>query len=264
MDIQDRERLGRETLRAAEERARDLVGDDVPLTTELAVGAVVASIVTAAEHARTIVLEHREPSGLRRVVTRSCASGVAARADIPVISVPVDWSDPTPADEASVVTVGVDIPERCRAVLAAGAHAALARGATLRILHTWWFPSVYDDAILPHDQNATWKRRVHEEIKAALHDLGDHVADLPLRIDTRHGHAAEALIAASHDSILLVVGRHDPHVPFGSHLGPVARAVVRDATCPVLLANPRASAGTHKGVSRLMHAMTQPTGIPPI
>jgi nucleotide-binding universal stress UspA family protein len=189
---------------------------------------------------------------------------VAARAEIPVVAVPVGWSDPTPAGEAPVVTVGVDIPERCRAVLGAGAHAAVARGATLRILHTWWFPSVYDDAILPHDRNATWKRRVHEEIKAALHDLGDHVADLPLRIDTRHGHAGEALIAASHDSVLLVVGRHDPQVPFGSHLGPVARAVLHDATCPVLLANPRAAAGSHKGVSRLMHALTEQTGIPPI
>ena len=28
-------------------------------------------------------------------------------------------------------------------------------------------------------------------------------------------------------------------VPIGSHIGPVARAVLREATCPVLLATPR-------------------------
>ena len=264
MDIEDRERLGRETLRVAEERARDLLGDEVAITTELALGSVVPAIVTAAEHARMIVLEHREASGLRRLVTRSSASGVAARADVPVISVPAGWSDPTPAVEAPVVTVGVDIPERCRAVLGAAAHAALSRGATLRIVHTWWFPSIYDDALLDRDQSATWKRRAHDEIKAVLHDLGDQVAGLPVQVDTKQGHAAEALIAASRDSILLVVGRHDPHVPFGSHLGPVARAVVRDAACPVLLANPRATPGHHRSGSRLMRAMVQPTGIPPI
>lgn len=263
-DVRNRERIGRDALRAAEERARDLLGDGIPITTELAAGSVAPSIVTAAEHARLIVLEHREPSGLMRVVTRSVASGVAARAEIPVISVPRGWSDPTPAGEAPVVTVGVDIPERCRAVLGAGAHAAQSLGASLRILHTWWFPSVYDDALLKREQNATFKRRAHEEIKAALHDLGDHLGDLTVRIDIRHGHAGEALIDASGDSVLLVIGRHDPLMPFGSHLGPVARAVLRDAACPVLLAHPRAAAGSHRRVSRLMHAMMQPTGLPPI
>jgi nucleotide-binding universal stress UspA family protein len=54
-----------------------------------------------------------------------------------------------------------------------------------------------------------------------------------------HGRAAEALVEASADAELLVIGRHDPLVPIGSHVGPVARAVLREATCPVLLASPR-------------------------
>ena len=41
------------------------------------------------------------------------------------------------------------------------------------------------------------------------------------------------------DAELVVVGRHDPRTPLGSHLGPVARAVLAGAGCPVLLANPR-------------------------
>jgi nucleotide-binding universal stress UspA family protein len=47
------------------------------------------------------------------------------------------------------------------------------------------------------------------------------------------------LVECSADAELLVIGRHDPLVPIGSHIGPVARAVLREATCPVLLATPR-------------------------
>jgi nucleotide-binding universal stress UspA family protein len=55
------------------------------------------------------------------------------------------------------------------------------------------------------------------------------------------GRAVEAILAAAEGADLLVIGRHDPLVPYGSHIGPVARAVLREATCPVLLASPEAS-----------------------
>ena len=38
---------------------------------------------------------------------------------------------------------------------------------------------------------------------------------------------------------MLVVGRHDPVVPLGSHLGPVTRTVLNHAACPVLVIDPR-------------------------
>jgi hypothetical protein len=57
-------------------------------------------------------------------------------------------------------------------------------------------------------------------------------------VEASHGLAAEVLLEVGRTAELLVVGRHDPLVPVGSHIGPVARAVLQDATCPVLLANP--------------------------
>ena len=36
----------------------------------------------------------------------------------------------------------------------------------------------------------------------------------------------------------MVVGRHDTVMPVGSHMGPVARAVLSASACPVLLADP--------------------------
>ena len=69
--------------------------------------------------------------------------------------------------------------------------------------------------------------------------LGHEVADVPLEVDARHADPADALIDARRTTVLLVVGRHDAVFPMGSHLGPIARAVLREAACPVLLADPR-------------------------
>ena len=66
-----------------------------------------------------------------------------------------------------------------------------------------------------------------------------HVA-IETEVVVHPGRAIEAILEASHGAQLLVIGRHDPLVPVGSHVGPVARAVLREATCPVLLASPRA------------------------
>lgn len=236
----DLERIGRQTLNAAVERAGDLVGDGIMVTTGLAVGGVVPSIVEATkDDVRMVVMQHRALSRLRRVVTRSVTSGVAAHARVPVVSVPSTWSPESRATRT--VTVGVDIPDRSTEVLRAAAHAAATRGAVLRVLHTWSFPSAYDDIILTRTESKEWADRATAEIRTVLDSLGADLAGVPVQIDARHAQAAEALVEASTNSDLLVIGRHDPVVPIGSHLGPVARAVLREAGSPVLLADPRPS-----------------------
>ncbi|HRD59843.1 MAG TPA: universal stress protein, partial [Nocardioides sp.] len=52
---------------------------------------------------------------------------------------------------------------------------------------------------------------------------------------------AEILVKASAASSLLVVARRDPRLPFGSHLGPVVRQLLREAECPVMVVEPRPS-----------------------
>jgi nucleotide-binding universal stress UspA family protein len=118
-------------------------------------------------------------------------------------------------------------------------HEARGRGATLRVLHTWAFPGAYDDIIVSRVEHDQWTERATKDIHEALAKLGDEASGLTVEVEARHAHPGDALIKAARRSDLLVVGRHDPLVPAGSHLGPVARAVLREATCPVLLADPR-------------------------
>lgn len=237
VDIVDLEHAARGVLGAAVERARDLLPEGLPVTTQLVWGGPVPAIVSASEECRMVVLQRRPLARVLRVVTRSTSSGVAAHAHVPVVSVPAAW---TPReDDVPTVAVGVDIPERAEHVLRAAAHEARARGATLRVVHTWAYPGAYDDIIVSRIEHEQWTERATQDIHTALAALGDEVEGLTVVIEARHAHAGDALIRAARTSEVLVIGRHDPLVPAGSHLGPVARAVLREAACPVLLADPR-------------------------
>lgn len=233
----DLERAGRQALNAALERAGQIV-EGVPVTAELRIGGVVPTLVDVAADARMIVLERRDLSSMMRVVTRSVSSGVAARARVPVVSVPSHWLPDRTHGDFPTVTVGVDVPERAVPVLRAAAVEAKSRGAVLHVLHTWNFPGAYDDIILTRTESDEWVARATAEIHTAIDTLGDDFSGVPVQIAARHAYAADALIEASRETELLVIGRHDPLVPIGSHLGPIARAVLRDAECPVLLVDP--------------------------
>ncbi len=231
------ERLGRQHLTAALEQARDLVSEGTLVTADLVLGGVVPSIVeAAADDVRMVVLQHRDLSRVRWVVTRSVTGGVAARARVPVVAVPATWS--AEHTGTRTVTVGVDVPDRSGEVLSAAADAAAARSASLRVVHVWDYPASYDDVVRTATDAPEWQSRATTEVQRALDPLHEHLDGVPVQIDVGRAHAADALIEASAHSDLVVIGRHDPVIPLGSHLGPVARAVLREATCPVLLADP--------------------------
>ncbi len=239
VDSADFELPGRLALSSAVERALDLVSDTVPVTSELVWGGVVTTIVDIGATARLIVLQRRPLSRMMRVVTRSVSSGVAAHSRVSVVSVPAHWSPNSSNGVLPTVTVGVDVPDRSQEILRTAARAASGRGARLNVLHAWALPGVYDDIITSRTEDTEWATRATAEIQALLDELADELAGVEVTIDARHAFPADALVEAGRTSDLVVVGRHDVLVPVGSHLGPIARAVLRESTCPVLLAEPR-------------------------
>lgn len=243
MERADLDRAGRLALESAAEKARDLVGDRVPVTSELMQGRVVGSLVEAASEASSVVLQRRPLSRLERVVTRSVSSGVAARAHVPVISVPARWSPVRSRGVEPTVTVGVDVPDRSSHLLHLAVDISRSRDARLRIVHTWFLPGSYADFVMPPEEQARWVDRATAEIRQSLDSLAIDVPSDEVIIEVLHAYPGDALVERSRSSDLLIVGRHDPMIPFGSHLGPVARGVMRDATCPVLLADPHRIAG---------------------
>lgn len=234
----DVEKLGREVLDLAVERAERLVGGAVPVTHELVRGTPVSVLVEAGRSARMVVLEHRHLSRLERLVNRTVAGGVAAHLRVPVVAVPAGWHRPV---ASRVVVAGVDVPERSDEVLREAAAEARARGAVLRVVHAWPVPPAYEDMV-DAGEHGRWADEARAGVRVALDRLGDESLASEAEVLVHTGRPLESLLAASEGADLLVVGRHDPLVPIGSHVGPVARAVLREATCPVLLATPRGRA----------------------
>ena len=172
MDSVDFERTGHLALEGALERARDLVPDTVQVTSELVLGGVVPAIARAGEKARLIVLQRRPLSRMRRVVTRSVSSGVAARSRVSVVSVPAGWSPARSSGAVPTVTVGVDAPERSEHLLRVAAEAAVGRGASLYVLHTWELPGAYADIVISRAEDEEWTNRAKAEIRATLDLIG--------------------------------------------------------------------------------------------
>jgi nucleotide-binding universal stress UspA family protein len=225
---------GRALLARAEAAARDLSGSDVAVTTELVDdGWVVDDLVRCSREASLVVVEHRDLSRLRRVLTGSFAHGVAARASSPVVSVPASW-DPTRLPTWRVV-VAVQDSSEAPDLLRAGFDEARARGATLTVLHAWWLASGYDLLVVDQDVRDHWKERSREELEPVLAPLREEYAEVHVRVRVRHAPPVDAVLDVSPVADLIVLGRRHHRLPLGTHLGPVARAALGHAACPVMI-----------------------------
>ncbi len=230
----DSHEYGREVLDRAAQLARDLSGGRVRVSTELAKGATVPAVSRAADAGCMVVLQHRALFRARRVITRSVTSALAASTRVPVVAVPEDWG---PEATHGIVSVGVEDPGTARALLREAVNTAVGRGARLRILHAAMSPDVYSDSILTTVEIAevdNWLAWSTAALHGAVDDLVEE-SGVDAEVEVTGDAAADLLIEATGSSELLLLGRHEPNVPYGSHPGPVVRAVIREAQCPVVL-----------------------------
>lgn len=224
---------GRELLDAVASQAHALMNGAVPVETELRTGSVVTELTELSRGAHLVVLQRRQLSRLQRLVTRSVSAHVAGRAHAHTVSVPEGWE---PRDgEPRQVTVGVDgadTEEGGRLLDHAFARAAEAR-AELTVVHAWQLPSGYDDAVVEQLEVEEWRERYLRVLNSRLGPLQSLHPTVRTSVEIRHLHPAEALIQAAKDSDLVLVGRGRLEHPLVEHLGSVARAVLREADCPI-------------------------------
>jgi nucleotide-binding universal stress UspA family protein len=231
--------VGNDLLQAAVDRAEKMVDGRVPVTRTLRHGPVVPALVELSKGADRVVLQHRRLSGPRRVFTGSVCSGVAARAPVPVVSVPELWVHPG----AGGIVVGIQDTTGNHAVLEQAFALAAVRDCALTVLHAWTIPMIFDDAMLrpPVAEEAREELRVRIEHEMAVWRACHTTVDV--RLDLPYARPADALVAASDRSALLVLGRRSASSSV-SRLGPVTRALLRLSRCPVMVL-PIASAHRH-------------------
>jgi nucleotide-binding universal stress UspA family protein len=236
-------RAGEAVLAQARHRLVRLLGEDaaaISVSTELCHSSVVPALVAAGAHAHELVLQHRGmgPGGHTRRL--SVTLGVAARARVPVLAVPDTWRA-EPSAETLTVTVGVVDPTVSSGVVRAAVREAHRMGARLRLVHAAGLPEP-DEGRLDQGskETAAALRRLARELEAGFVQACREHPHVPVEVEVVPQTPEVALIERAWGSSLLVVGRHHSRVPLAPRLGHVVRAVLRRASCPVLVIEPGA------------------------
>jgi nucleotide-binding universal stress UspA family protein len=166
-----------------------------------------------------------------RLLSGNVSTGVAARATVPVVSVPETWCGER---TAGVIVVGIKHLDHAEAALTEAFAVARRAGSRLRVLHAWRFPAAYDDIVVSDPATLTeWRVRAERELEALVAPWRCAHPDVEVELRTVHDYAAQALVAASEDADELVIVRRAHGVPAAAHLGSTARTVLLYAHCPV-------------------------------
>lgn len=229
-------KYGTDFLIACEQKIKALAGPDVSVSTEITHGAVVPALIDVSRNAALVIMQHHRMGRSHHVPSLSITNGVASRAEAPVAAVPDDWQER--AQHADVVVVGVEDAVSSAWVVEWAFEEARRLGSLVRLVRAWFFSAAFDADVFAGEAGLIQSASVREEVQRDFADLIKRFPDVPCEVVAVHGPPADVLVAQSHGARRVVMGRHDPVVPFGSHLGPVTRAVLNHASCPVVVLDP--------------------------
>lgn len=233
------------------------------VTAELTTGAPAHDLVDVSARASMLVVGTQ----CRHAITQalgSVAQHVAARAHCAVVVVregipkatPAGAQGPADAEAASIagppVVVGVDGSAMSTAAVDfAFAHASLT-GAPLVVLHAWWLEFA-EGAVVTTESGPEGHRVLDGKRLTVSETLAGRGAQYPdVAVDVRlvHDRPEKALVAASANAALVVVGARGHGAVTGLLLGSVSQDVLLKASCPVAVVRPaRARPNTHTSVA---------------
>lgn len=219
-----------------EENRQQVLADHpaVALEARVRLGHPVGALLHQAGPKDVLVVGKRGLGAIKRLLVGSNSIRVAARADVPVIVVPPDWSA-AERTTASIV-VGIDPEQDHAAPLTFAFERAERLGAPVRVVHAVdlelvmvWGAAAVSSADL-HD----WEVRSTAALEAALKPFREAHPDVPTELVKDRGHAATFLLTQSEDAQLVVLGRRH-RGPAAWGLGSVAREVLHAAEVPVAI-----------------------------
>lgn len=213
-------------------RVAQNTGWDVETTTQVAIGAPIEVLASEARRAQVLVLGDRGLGGLAGLVLGSVAVALAARSACPVVIV-----RGAARNTDGPVVVGIDGSPVSEAALAFAFDAAAVRGVELVAVHAW-APTPIDQALAPV---MDWDAVAGEEdavLAERLAGWGQKYPQVIVRRTVVCDGAARALVDASRDAQLVVVGSRGRGNATGLLLGSVSHGVLHAAHCPVAIVRP--------------------------
>jgi nucleotide-binding universal stress UspA family protein len=218
-------------------KAGDLAAEVAPhleITTRLLHGPRVDSLVMHTQDAALLVVGAPPHNLAERLWTGSTVTATASRVVCPLVIVPPTQGE---AVRTGRVVVGLKTTKHAEHLLGAAFAVARQTQSDLSVVHAWRRLSGYDDAIAAR---TTTQEAITEQVRRiedSMIDLRMAYPDVQVRVELTHGQAAFALVRESAEADLLMVSR-PAHGGFVHYLGSTARAVIRDATCPVEVVPP--------------------------
>jgi nucleotide-binding universal stress UspA family protein len=137
-----------------------------------------------------------------------------------------------------LVVVGVDGSAESIAALRWAARYATASGARVRALLAWHYPGAVGGPPVekaPEAIHNQTEAQMHATLDTAIAKAYEGQDAAEVEKSTAYGHPAQALIEASKEADLLVVGRHGHGAFTGMLLGSVSIHCVTGAHCPVVV-----------------------------
>nr|WP_285558377.1 universal stress protein [Streptomyces hygroscopicus] len=189
------------------------------------------ALVRESRTAAAVVLGSRGRSGLTEAVLGSVSATVAGHAHCPVIVLRENHDDRV-RSAAGRVVLGVGARQKDAAAVRFAVEEARLRGVPLEAVRAWRRPAhgAPHHAVPSGGPVASPEARAAGELAAAVRDVPSGTAS---RRRTVEGPAHRALIDASADAGLLVIGARRREGRHGPALGRVAHAVLHHAGCPV-------------------------------
>ncbi|MCC5033857.1 universal stress protein [Streptomyces sp. WAC 00631] len=217
----------------AEERAR-ATAPEVEAGGEVVTGEALTVLEEESRSAALMVVGSRGLGGFTRLLIGSVAGQLAAHSHCPVLVVRGR------TDGTGPVLVGVDGSPAGEAALDFAFEAAAARETGVVALHAWseWSVPVPppEDKSAPYAYEPGMLKADEERLLAeSLAGWRDRYPDVPVEHRLVRGRAREALVEASEEARLLVVGKRGRGGFAGLLLGSVSQAATQHAHCPVVV-----------------------------
>ncbi|MEU1289871.1 universal stress protein [Kitasatospora sp. NPDC005856] len=194
-----------------------------------------ASLLAAAAESELLAVGSLGLGGFEGLLVGSVGLNAAARCDVPVVLVRAAQTQQADARDAAEVAVGIDTRAPADEVIDFAFQEAAARGTVLRAVHGWTPPAVWGYAgwVAPQVETERFRTIEDELLSQVLGVWRDKYPHVAVIEDSRIGSSAGAVVDASRDSALVVVGRHRRRHHLGLRLGPTAHAVIHHAQAPV-------------------------------
>ncbi|MDX3548592.1 universal stress protein [Streptomyces europaeiscabiei] len=228
------ERVRAEDIVDSAARRAHLRRPDVKITTDVLPEEPEYTLLRESRNASLLVTGTRGRSALTEALLGSVSLTVAAHAHCPMIVVRGSHDNRAlPATHGRVV-VGVGERPTSSAAVRFAFEEAGRRGAEVEAVRAWRCPA---HETTDHPLLAGEPARLHEEqaVEALESALQDAPADVRLHRRTAEGHARNALVDASRDADLLIIGAKRRQRHFGLQLGRVTHGVLHHSACPVVI-----------------------------